>query len=252
MSALTHFQAEVARLFFSLPASEGFLLAGGAALLANELTTRPTDDLDFFGQRDRVDVVGVRDQFEVAVAGRGWSVTRIQDGPTFARLRVAGAHELLVDIAIDAPPARPPVLSVVGPTFHPEELGGRKLAALFGRAEARDFADVWALAQRFSRSLLLYWALQVDLGIDLSVLAEMMRTLDRFGDDEIPVAPSDVADLRRFFGSWAEALEGAAALPPNQSSIPRTITSWAEVPEPFRSQVLAEIEERARRADRKG
>jgi hypothetical protein len=37
---LTAFQLEVARLFFGLPESEGFLLAGGAALLAQHLTTR--------------------------------------------------------------------------------------------------------------------------------------------------------------------------------------------------------------------
>ena len=34
MTDLTDFQLEVTRLFFSLPASKGFLLAGGAALLA--------------------------------------------------------------------------------------------------------------------------------------------------------------------------------------------------------------------------
>ena len=45
---LAAFQLEVARLFFALPASKGFLLAGGAALLAQHLTTRPTEDLDFF------------------------------------------------------------------------------------------------------------------------------------------------------------------------------------------------------------
>lgn len=39
---------EVARLFFSLPASSRFLLAGGAALLAQHMTVRPTHDLDFF------------------------------------------------------------------------------------------------------------------------------------------------------------------------------------------------------------
>jgi len=44
---LSAFQLEVARLFFALPASQGFLLAGGAALLAQHLTTRPTEDLDF-------------------------------------------------------------------------------------------------------------------------------------------------------------------------------------------------------------
>jgi hypothetical protein len=32
-------------MFFALPASRGFLLAGGAALLAQHLTARPTEDL---------------------------------------------------------------------------------------------------------------------------------------------------------------------------------------------------------------
>lgn len=38
----------MATLFFSLPASDGFLLAGGAALAAQQLTTRPTHDQDLF------------------------------------------------------------------------------------------------------------------------------------------------------------------------------------------------------------
>lgn len=56
MTGLTDFQADVARLFFSVPASDGFLLAGGGALLASGLTSRPTEDLDFFGDRDHVDI----------------------------------------------------------------------------------------------------------------------------------------------------------------------------------------------------
>ena len=50
---LSAFQLEVARLFFALPASHGFLLAGGAALLAQHLTARPTEDLDFFTAPER-------------------------------------------------------------------------------------------------------------------------------------------------------------------------------------------------------
>jgi hypothetical protein len=52
-SLLTDFQIDVAQLFFSLPASGGFLLAGGGALLAQGLTARPTQDLDFFTRPDR-------------------------------------------------------------------------------------------------------------------------------------------------------------------------------------------------------
>ena len=50
---LPPFQLEVARMFFALPASRGFLLAGGAALLAQHLTARPTEDLDFFTAPER-------------------------------------------------------------------------------------------------------------------------------------------------------------------------------------------------------
>jgi hypothetical protein len=70
---LPAFQMEVARLFFALPASEGFLLAGGAALLAQHLTARPTEDLDFFTAPDRGHVPAARDALEAAARQRGWS-----------------------------------------------------------------------------------------------------------------------------------------------------------------------------------
>jgi hypothetical protein len=63
---LSAFQLEVARLFFALPASQGFLLAGGAALLAQHLTARPTEDLDFFTAPERGHVPAARDALEAA------------------------------------------------------------------------------------------------------------------------------------------------------------------------------------------
>ncbi len=102
--------------------------------------------------------------------------------------------------------SRPPVISIVGPTFDPEELAGRKLVALFSRAEARDFADVYVLAQRFDRATLLQRAHEVDPGFDRVVLAEMMSTLDRFADNELPIGSADVTAVRTFFADWAREL----------------------------------------------
>lgn len=45
---LTEFQIEVARAFFRLKESAGFVVSGGAALLAAGLIARPTEDLDLF------------------------------------------------------------------------------------------------------------------------------------------------------------------------------------------------------------
>jgi Nucleotidyl transferase AbiEii toxin, Type IV TA system len=70
---LSAFQLEVARLFFALPASKGFLLAGGAALLAQHLTARPTEDLDFFTAPERGHVPAARDALAAAASQRGWT-----------------------------------------------------------------------------------------------------------------------------------------------------------------------------------
>ena len=133
-----------------------------------------------------------------------YATIRATDG--FCRLVVHGDEGLLVDLAIDSPPSAAPVMTMVGPTFAPIELAARKLLALFDRAEARDFADVFALAQRFDRESLLEQAVTIDRGFDAGVLAEMMRRLARFSDDEIPASPELVPAIRAYFAAWADRL----------------------------------------------
>jgi hypothetical protein len=144
---LTEFQLEVARLFFSLTASKGFLLAGGAALLAQHLTTRPTEDLDFFTTPEHGHVSVACNALEVAARECGWRTERIHDTETFCRLVIrSDTAEVLTDLAVNAPPDFPPSLTAAGPTLAPEELAGHKLLALYDRAAARDFVDVYLLA----------------------------------------------------------------------------------------------------------
>ena len=207
-SNLKRFQLEVARLFFTLPASKGFLLAGGAALLAQHLTTRPTEDLDFFTAPERGDVPAACDALEAAARERGWSTERIHDSDTFCRLVIrSDTAEVLTDLAVDAPPDFPASPTAAGPTLAPEELAGHKLLALFDRAAARDFVDVRLLAQRFGKDVLLARAAQIDTGFDTKILADMIVTLDRFTDDEIPVSDgSSVSELRAFYAAWRSEL----------------------------------------------
>jgi hypothetical protein len=112
----------------------------------------------------------------------------------------------LVDLAVDSPPHDRPTVTVLGPTLAPLELAGRKLLALFGRAEARDFADVYVLAERFGTQALIEEAQTLDAGFDLDVLAQMIGTIGRFGEDEIPLAEEQRALARRFFAEWATEL----------------------------------------------
>ncbi len=118
MPDLTDFQLEVSRLFFSLPASKGFLLAGGAALLAQHLTARPTEDLDFFTAPDRGYVPAARDALEAAARERGWATERIHDSDTFCRLVIRNnTAEVVTDLAVDTPPDFLPLSRLPGPPW---------------------------------------------------------------------------------------------------------------------------------------
>jgi len=184
------------------------LLAGGAALLAQHLTARPTEDLDFFTAPECGHVPAARDALEAAARDRGWSTERIHDSDTFSRLVIRGDDAgVLVDLAVSAPPDLPASVTAAGPTLAPEELAGHKLLALFDRAAARDFADVYMLALRFGKDVLLARAAQIDAGFDAEVLAGMIATLDRFTDSEIPVPEGlTPAELRAFYATWRSEL----------------------------------------------
>jgi hypothetical protein len=114
---------------------------------------------------------------------------------------------VLVDLAVNAPPDLPASATPAGPTLAPEELAGHKPLALFDRAAARDFADVYVLSQRFGKDTLLARAAQIDAGFDAKVLADMIASLDRFTDDELPVTGgSSAGDLRTFYAAWRSEL----------------------------------------------
>lgn len=207
VAGLSTFQLEVAQLFFRLPASAGFLLAGGAALLAHGLTDRPTHDLDFFTAPERGDVSGARDELAAAIHERGWQIERIQDTASFCRLLIRSrTDELLVDLAVDSPPGHPGAVTIAGPAFEAEELAGRKVIALFDRAEARDFVDVYLLARQYSKQALLARAADIDPGFNPRIFAGMLDTLRRFSNADLPMPDKQVDALRAFFVDWRAEL----------------------------------------------
>jgi len=155
----------------------------------------------------------MREQFLREVEVRGWKCDVLQSDPVFARLLVKGADAVLVDIAIDVAAQYPPQFSILGPTFNYEELAGRKLLALFDRAEARDFADVFVLAQHFGKELLLVRASEIEISLNIDALAQMMRSIVRLSDWELPIDESLLKDLRFFFEEWANELDPMP--PPN-------------------------------------
>lgn len=174
-SPITVFQTEVAQVFFSLPETESFLLAGGLTLAAHGLSQRPTEDFDAFTFRAG-DVTRAFEAFAVAADDQGWRVRVVQASETFVRLEVVGADSLL---------------------------------ALFDRAMPRDFVDVYVLARRWDQARLIELAKATDAGFELTVLLAAIRQLDGFSDGDLPIAESEVEELRTFFRAWTAQLEAA-------------------------------------------
>lgn len=203
---LTAAQAEVLRLFFSLPESEGFLLAGGAGLVVVGLSDRPTDDLDLFASL--ASIPAAADALETAATRNGWKVGRIHVSETFRRLtiEVADGQATLVDLAWDAGPLTQVTVTKVGPTYSRRELAARKVLALFDRAELRDFIDVDRVSTTFGLDDLIATAARIDDGFDTTVLAQMMGALDRYDNEQIEDFGIDPGAMRERFRRWASGL----------------------------------------------
>jgi hypothetical protein len=207
-STLTELQRLVLDVFFKLPEADGFVLAGGAALVASGLTARPTQDVDLFGSDVATGISAAADALEAACTDRGWTTERIRDTSTFRRLIVRSAgDELLVDLAVDSPPLGAPMITAAGPTYPPRELAARKLLALFDRAEARDFVDVHTLSERFDLDELLGLVSDLDEGFSSALLAEMLASHRRFTDDDFADLGGHPARLRTWADGWARQLQ---------------------------------------------
>lgn len=204
-SRISEAQAEVAQAFFATAESTGFCLAGGAALIVAGAIDRTTKDIDAFTHD--ADVPRAADALEAACRQRGWGTERLRTAETFARVVVRlGDDEVLVELAQNMRPLRPPSASFLGPVLDVEDLAGQKVLALFTRAAPRDFADVYTLAARFGKPGLLALAAERDAGFDLDVFGQMMGFLDRIEDRQLPMPPEQVPMLRAFFSTWATEL----------------------------------------------
>ncbi|WP_447003519.1 hypothetical protein ACRAKI_28185 [Saccharothrix isguenensis] len=58
---------------------------------------------------------------------------------------------------------------------------------LFDRAEACDITDVYTVAQRYGKDLLLARAAEVDMGFATAVFAQMLSTLSRLRTGKLPI-----------------------------------------------------------------
>ena len=200
---LSPLQERIAEIVAGLDEAEGFALAGGAALIARGDVRRQTRDLDFFGlSGDAVDRLAPA--VRRALSAAGFIVGHAQANPGFVRLIVSDGDERTeLDLAADAR-LFPAESGRLAPTLTGEELAVDKVLAVFGRAEARDFADLMALEPRYGLDRLCDLAAKKDLGFEPALFAEMVSRFDRLRRDEFELDDAEYEQLRGEVRRWHE------------------------------------------------
>lgn len=119
--------------------------------------------------------------------------------------RSAQEWSVLIDLGQDAR-IRTAEQGPLGALVALEESAADKVLALFGRAEARDFVDVQALAGRLGRERLLELAAEKDLGLDRYVFATALGTFDALPRRVFDLDEAAHEALRSFVREWRTAL----------------------------------------------
>jgi Nucleotidyl transferase AbiEii toxin, Type IV TA system len=205
---MTRAQRRIARSVLAVAGPDGFHLAGGAALVASNMTDRATRDINVFSAGD-VDVGAVADRVSAALRDDGFEVEesrRLRGRATLVVTAVGPRRStFLVDIARDDI-KWPSETTSLGPTLSPRELAANKVLALFDRVQTRDLADLAVLAEQFPLEGILADAEAKEPAFSRRLLAEWVRKVIASPDADWPEG-ADVKALRRFGAELAGSLE---------------------------------------------
>lgn len=202
-------QRHILRVAAGILPTFGFELAGGTALAAAYLGHRRSEDLDLFTSEKEVSPGLAAFTATLRLQGIPVETEAHQTGRTFARLFV-GRRPVKVELACDSPfHIRPSTRSIeTMPVRSLEDLAADKVLALFGRAAARDFVDVYQLLRtHFDWGDLLALARQKDPGFDNEWFVRALEQVDRVALGAVEMlVPIELADLRATFIQEAKRL----------------------------------------------
>lgn len=204
----------IARVALAAGARYGLALAGGYAVQAHGMGTRPSGDVDLFTSwQHRDEFPELTSAVVAALDEAGYTTSVIMQADTFVRLMVSNPQdgtEEKVELSADWR-AHDPVQLDVGPVLHADDAVANKVCALFGRALPRDFLDVDAAitSGRYTRDQLLELAANADYGFDPLLFADALGALTQITDAafaEYKIDPSDITRMRRRFADWRQQL----------------------------------------------
>lgn len=121
----------------------------------------------------------------------------------------SGDQRTELDLAVDSPPLELPEAIDGLPVLTSLDLSGRKVLTIVDRLEARDYADLSALAGVLSRSTCIEAALTMDPGVRVSDVADAFARVTSILDERFPADTKDPAVIKCYFTDWADELRAS-------------------------------------------
>lgn len=203
----------IARIALAAGARYGLALAGGYAVAAHGIGSRPSGDVDLFTSwQHRNEFPELTAAVLAALEAAGYKASVLMSAETFARLTVTDPDGIEENVELSADwRAHDPVQLDIGPVLHADDAVANKVCALFGRALPRDFLDVDAAltSGRYTRDQLLDLAANADHGFDRLLFADALGALTQITDAafaEYRVDPGVIAVMRHRFAQWRQEL----------------------------------------------
>jgi predicted nucleotidyltransferase component of viral defense system len=212
MSILTPLQKEFLKQFpRSYLGSNFFFLTGGTALAEFYLHHRRSQDLDFFTLDQNLSFDVVNAEILKLANKMSLKIEHQITSPTFLQYILTRNHQTLkIDMVKDVPIHFGEVKTVDGLMVDSlENIAVGKLLAIFGRADAKDFIDLYFLLERdkkFEFDPLFEMARKKDLGLHEMYLAQMIYQVEKIDIFPETIKPFNEQELKDFFLQLSEDL----------------------------------------------
>lgn len=178
-------QRVAAKIALAVLAADGFLLAGGQALIEHGITDRLSDDIDLFALHRRhtpATFAASVQKMTAALQASGYIVEITRQYEEFASVTVGHDQEaVVIDLGLDWWENSPAIIDI-GPILSLKDSVASKLLAVYSRGYARDYLDAYSIinSHRFTHQQLITLCQRRDPTLDLPTFAAALarhRTL---------------------------------------------------------------------------
>ncbi|GAB2736235.1 nucleotidyl transferase AbiEii/AbiGii toxin family protein [Arthrobacter bambusae] len=228
-------QRVAAKIALGVLADDGFILAGGQALIEHGIIERLSDDIDLFAlhrQHTLATFAASVQKMTAALEAAGYAVEITRQYEEFASVTVGqGEEAVVIDLGLDWWENSPAIIDI-GPILSLKDSVASKLLAVYSRGYARDYLDAYSIitSHRFTHQQLITLCQRRDPTLDLPTFAAAIarhRTLPTTEFTKYGLQASELPTLSTTLLDFAKTIQNTAT-----THVDAANPIWPATPEP--------------------